>query len=745
MSRHALRCHTASCHRIWETEGFRELCHRCIRNDRRVIDLGFCDDSVSQFVAFCADFSQSVFVLDENGTSARYVIRQGWNRAVHPHLLDGWKLPDDVTARCISDDGAQKVCVHGAEVMGRGILLSVTTGERRKWKRVALCDHLGHDFVYDHFQFQGDALLVTGTKQQSSGVRHCVAVFYEISSRDAAFPMGSLKGSDGRLADDGSVVITWNGSVDDTEEEKRAVYIYDVKNKSEGLPDASSSQHDDLREADLRSSLSLEEYDDLREATILDVYMLHERRTTRLSDQSSTEELFPYTRLTLLCDMRSAGRAKIVLMDLERRAIDSQIDVSASCLRSAPPLTDGGAERRRTFSISPDKQRLLLCDVDKGEGVVYSLVDGKELGTMDYGAADDLAQMRIKFDPLGKFVAVAGREKIQIFAMPQSMELNGGDDFAGDAIGLSMRVLRFAERYDRIGFGHCMSAGYAFRQQLVAKARSLMETGVFSSTQRLLQSLHYASDVSHVIVDAQSQTIAIVSWETHAKICIYRKETPSDSSSVSFLHWNTVDFPDLVTTTTSANESFGTFCTIDEEKAFAFASSNAYGICIARLSLACVDDPITQWIESRTGVPLRKMKVTEDAAKVFAIFEDWEFLVFDITDGIRVVSEGYLHYPCAIHFFVGFFIESSFIHISEDNRSLSVGWDSSRNRLVSFILDLSREDMIADYVRNYCHLRGSNFEWVLWMNRDHSRVMVHRNEHGSSLLIIYDMTCEFVA
>ena len=650
-----------------------------------------------------------------------------------------------MTARCILDDGAQKIYVHGAEVTGRGIVLSVTTAERRKWKRVALCEYLGHDFVYGHVQLQANTLLMTGKRQRPSGVRHCVAVFYEIFSRQATLPVALLKGSAGRLADDGSVVITWNESVSDAEQGERAVYIYDVKKQSERVSDASTSTDGPSIATNLRASLPLDEYDGLRDATILDICLLHEKRAVCLNDQLSTEELFPYTRLTLLCEMRLSGQAKLVLMDLERREVELQIDLSGPRLHSATPSTQDDTRRRQTYGISPEGRRLFLCDVDKRQGVVYSLVDGSELGTMDHGAADDLTQIRIKFDPLGRFVAVAGREKIQIFAMPQPIELDGGDDFSDDAIGLSMRVLQFVERYDRLAFGRSMSDGYAFRRQMVAEARSLNESGVFASARRLLQSLRHASDVSHVIVEPKGRYIAVVFWETHVKICIYRKGTPSDASSSGFLRWNAIDFPDLITTTTSASESFGVFCTIDAQTAFAFASSDANGIFIARLNLTRAEDPITQWIESRSGVPLRKMKVTEDAAKVFAIFEDWEFLVFDVQDGIRVVSEGYLHYPCGIQFFVGFFIDASFIHISEDNRSLSVGWDSSKNRLVSFVLDLAREDMIADYVRNYYHLQGSNFEWVLWMNRDHSRVMVHRNEHGSSLLVIYDVTCEFAA
>ena len=693
---------------------------------------------------FFDDFTESVFSVDEDGASNAWSIRQGWDRSARPPLPEGWSLSDAERIRLISDDETQRIFVHCAEVKGLGLALSIRAREEREWRMLPFAEHFGPDFACRRVQFGGDALLVVGREHRASPGANCVALFRGISSGEAE--LISLEGGDGRLTSDGTVAVAWDDAQESGESERarRGVCVYHVEWDSGSERSSVASRSLSPARPDPRFSVSLEEVAALADSTLVDVHvLLRGKSSVSGNGQLSAEELFPCTRLVMFCDVRSTGKAKVVLMDLERREIEWQIETSASCLRPATPSTEDDALRCRSFDISEDERQLFLCDLDKGEGVVCSLDDGRELCRMDHGDVGDLAHASTaKFDPLGRAIAVEFGNRIEIFAASPPPAPGENGQFASHTIEAAMQILQFVERYDRVGFGRLMRDGFALRQQLVQEATSLVRTGVFAGVQRILNCLD-RSNVSHVILSSERDFVAVVLREAPCSIRIYRKSADSrDPSSQYFTEWKRAPLADLTATGAPEDGTFGVFYSTCGRRRLAVAFPQHRSVCIARVGLARLEEPVTQWIESRTGAPLRRTKVAEDGAKAFALFEDWEFLVLGLDEGIRVVNRGRLHYPCGIDFFVGFFVDSSLVHLSEDGGRLIAGWDSSKSRLVSFQLNCSREDMIADYVRNCAHLQGSNFEWVTWTNRDDTRAMVNRNQSGLNHLVVFDISRE---
>ena len=703
-----------------------------------VINISFCADSSSRFIVFLEDLSMSVFRVELNGELNRFFVLRESERWANPGFSDDWDLSNATKVALVSGDEMRRTFAHLAEVPERGLVLSVLSDEERVWEALPFAEYFGSDFTYSYADFGNDSLLVVGNRRLPSGQEPCIVLFRKIRHQRFDWRVSSLDGSSGRMDRDGTFVLTWDGVGSNVKEATHRVYIYRTASELSSTPEQAVSTDDSPKTKDPAISIALEEYDALVGGILIDARMLFTRGSHLFSDND-----VPHSAKMLLFYGRNRGEtATVFCMDLKNETIEFQLEMEmempwfsiASTLVAR--FLDSG-----NVAIARDEQKMFVCEADGRHGVVHDLRDGRMICRVPLSFQDRIRVAKAEFDPTGQFVAVDNGTVIEVFRVASPIELRGGRSCTEETTEAMLSALWRMEEYDSVAFGQLMAEGFALKRQITAEVAPLVEARVFTDHRSILSD-YEGSNVIHVILSPDRQSVAVVLREGRCKIRIYRtKEMQGFDGFSDDTQWRMVTTAEVTPPRSSYDASCGIFYPADGQTEFAFASAQHDGILIARVRFERPEDLVTHWIESSIRRPLKGMKATADGAKAIVVFEDGEFAVLDLKHGFRTVNRGHLHYPCGIEYFVESLIEAFPIHLSTDSTTLTVGLDPLKKKPVSFRLNSSREDMTAEYMSNVPRHLRLDIEAILWMNRDQTRAIVGFG--ASDRLVIYDISRKF--
>ena len=707
-----------------------------VSRGQEVVNISFCADSSSRFIVFFADLSMSVFRVELNGEWNSFFVLRESERWANPGFSDDWDLSNATKVALVSGDEMRRTFVYLAEVPERGLVLSVLSDEERAWEALPFAEYFGSDFTYSYADFGDDSLLVFGNRRLPSGQEPCIVLFRKIRRQRSDWRVSCLDGSSGRMDRDGTFVLTWDGVGSNVKEAAHRVYIYRTASDSTSDPGQMVSTDDRPKTKNPAISIVLEKHDALVGGMLIDARML----LTSGSHLLSANEV-PHSAKMLLFYGRNRGEtATVFCMDLKNETIEFQLETQMPWFSIASTLVarflDSG-----NVAIARDEQKMFVCESDGRHGVVHDLRDGRVICRLPLSSQDRNRVVKAVFDPTGQFVAVDNGTVIEVFRVALPIELQRGRECAEETTEAMLSALWCVEEYDSIAFGQLMAEGFALKRQITAEVAPLAEARVFTGHRSILSD-YEGSNVTHVILSPDRQSVAVVLREGRCKICIYRTKEIQDFESFSAdTQWRMVTTAEVAPPRSSYDASCGIFCSANGQTEFAFASAQHDGILIARVRFERPEDLVTHWIESSIGLPLKGMKATADGAKAIVVFEDGEFAVLDLKHGFRTVNRGHLHYPCGIEYFVESLIEAFPIHLSTDSATLTVGLDPLKKKPVSFRLNSSREDMTAEYMSNVPRLLILDIEAILWMNREQTRAIVGFG--ASDRLVIYDISRKF--
>ena len=704
-----------------------------VSRGQEVVNISFCADSSSRFIVFFADLSMSVFRIELNDEwNHSFVLRES-ERWANPVFSDDWDLSNARKVALVSDDDMRRTFAHLAEMPEQGLVLSVLSDEERAWEALPFAEYFGSDFAYSYADFGNDSRLVFGNRRLPSGKEPCIVLFHRIRRQRSDWNVSSLDGSSGRMDRDGTFVLTWDGVGSNVKEAAHRVYIYRTASDSTSDPGQMVSTGDCPKTKDPFISIVLEKHDALVGGILIDARML----LTSGSRLLSANDVQHSAKMLLFYGRNRGETATVFCMDLKNETIEFQLETQmpwfSIASTSVTRFLDNG-----NVAIAQEEQKIFVCDSDGRHGVVHDLRDGRMIYRVPLSSQDRIRVVKAEFDPTGQFVAVDNGTAIEVFRVSSPIELRGGRECAEETTEAMMSALWRMEEYDSVAFGQLMAEGFALKRQITAEVAPLAEARVFTGHRSILSD-YEGSNVTHVILSPDRQSVAVVLREGRCKICIYRtKEIQGFDGFSDDTQWRMVTTAEVTPPRSSYDASFGIFCSANGQTEFAFASPQHDGILIARVRFERPEDLVTHWIESSIGLPLKGMKATADGAKAIVVFEDGEFAVLDLKDGFRTVNRGHLHYPCGVEYFVESLIEAFPIHLSTDSATLTVGLDPLKKKPVSFRLNSSREDMTAEYTSNVPRLLRLDVEAILWMNREQTRAIVGFG--ASDRLVIYDIS-----
>ena len=702
-----------------------------------IVNISFCADSSLRFIVFFADLSMSVFHIEQNDELNHFSILRESERWANFEFFNGWSLSNVAKVSLVSGEEMRKTFAHLAEVPEQGLVLSVLSDGEREWEALPFAEYFGSGFTYSHADLRNDSLLIAGTRELPFGYEPCIVLFHRIRHQRADWHVHRLGGSSGRMNGDGTFVLTWDGVGSNMKETVHRINIYRTARDSSSAPGQAVLTDDCLKTKDPLISIALEAFDALVGGMLIDARML---LLTSGSHLFLTNDVPHSAKILLFCVKQCSETATMFVMDLGNQKIEFQLEMQRprSTIASKPVgrFLDSG-----NVAIAQDEQKMFICGSDGRHGAVHDLRDGRVICKVLLSSQDSIRAMEAKFDPTGQFIAVNNGTTIEVFRVASPIEHLDGSEHTEETTEAILSALRCMEKYDSVGFGQLMAEGFTLKRQIMTEMAALVETGVFTGHPHTLSD-YGGSNVTHLILSPDTQFVATVLHEECCRICIYQTKELQNLASGD-THWKMVTTAEVAPPRASDDTSCGIFYSTNGQMEFAFASPQREGILIARVRFKRPEDLITHWIESRIGLPLKRMKVTADGAKAIVVFEDGEFAVLDLRDGFRTVNRGHLHYPCGIDYFTESFIQDFPIHLSADDTKLTVGFDPLKKKPISFRLNASREDMTVEYMSNIPRLLKHHIEAVLWMNLNQTRVVVGFRVNEGTRLVIYDISRKF--
>lgn len=694
-----------------------------------VVNISFLSDTNSLFAVFFDDLSFIVFQITESSTSsARMITRVHHQPPPLNEMHAGNRIPGAQTD-LISKDQTMMTFGHCTACTEQRICLSVHRVQLQADSYLVQRHFSLPGVDYSYGQFSNDACLVI-KKQERGHTGATEVIFWPVQGvRNDEPPFSYLQGTDGRFTCEGRFVVTWDGCGSEKASSERQIYIYHTQSVNRRL--TSSWRHSAHRNV---VAPTLKRVSGIRGCVILHAELLHAEivHPQRFDNSLGTPTLSPEARLLLLCDVSWSETAKIFLLDMNDSTSEFTIDMPGS-LREGMHSPCSLARKffeQSPFIISPNKKLFFLVDRNQRRGTVYSAKTGIPVFVVDW-KDEDFDPVRFEFDPSGHYISLHDRVKVKVFRLSSNSSSTRDWQHAPFCHDEHV-VLEFLREYDVVFFKRLVTEGFSFDFSVWSEAFLLKKDGIFDQIDR-----HRGEqDVMHVVTSTSNNLVAFV-IRGPPRIELWKIEESGDHHSRRLEPWKSIRLPDE-TTEDSAGSSLGMlYATENGRIEFVLLNPQANGVKVVQVDVGASVIVDASVISSPLESPLEKMKLTADGAKALILFQNGDFVVLDLTTIPQAKLRGTFSYPCDINHFSESYIDRGLLHITEDNRKLIVGWNSSVDKPIAFSLQTSERRMFEEYEQNSVNLNDSAFARVLWINHDLSRSIVHKQVNRVNKLEFY--------
>ena len=595
------------------------------------------------------------------------------------------------------------------------------------------------DFARDASPFcvrlggNGHVLVVVDEDHEAGDNDNTYVQLYYNVTWDAQQEVKHLSGSDARFAGDGQFIVSWDGCTSRVPEDQRSVYVYKVSDIVQNKQSSRRKLTNLFRQKApgmQAKQLSVSESSVLLEARLLLDQNSSSRRPTPLKTAS----------LLMLCQVNWSDTAKIFVMSLKTETICFRLDFGMSFVQEleTPRQLVKRLNDQNPFVLSPNQKWIYLWKHDQKKGTVYSVKDGYPVLEVDWSDDDDFEPLRSRFDPSGRFLVLEDGKRMKVFV------LNENGDIVNSAIREvispeAYSVLKFYAVYDRRKLGRILFEALSLRGDLGSRVTTMMGDGLFAAIRDKIATAEQFADV--VVSPDRSLVAFIVNGKTaRIEICSWDKGSQSNGGGLGLM--KSLDFPDLVLSN-AYGDRVGMFLKRGDCHEFMYLNPQAEDVFVVRVNIDDESSPSCGALSKRDGTFLSVMKLTADGSKALVVYHNGQFTVLSLEKGIRTWMRGSISCEVGVHNFVDSFLRDAFIHISEDDKTMIIGWDSVARKPLSIPLNAGSRTTTAAINKVVRHTTLCNLGNILWTNRSRTRAIVSAMREDVDSLIVYDVSGEF--
>ena len=719
---------------------FAEECRLKCSRKKSVRNVSFDSDYPLHFTATFSDSSSSNYKI-QTPTAVGSVIRQS-------SYLENVDVKEDGVLPLTDNEGDGLIAAHRSASLVVELTKGSMDGER--WRdEIAPClpklDGEWTDWASPSFKERfklcclrlnrGNALMVGNWEDDSSDCT-CVYLCSNYQTREETTWPDRLKGSDATFSDDGTFIVTWDGCTSDDSGEPKMIYIYETADFDGEVKVTiwRRTWKEGSRESTSCPPQRTYKVPD-------DRHLLQARLLPIQNGSSAGVPSLMTASLLMLCQVRWSDTAKIFVMSLKTETICFRLDFGESFVQEleSPKQLVKRLSDQNPFVLSPNQKWIYLSKSDQKKGTVYSVKDGYPVLEVDWSDDDDFEPLRSKFDPSGRFLVLEDGKRMKIFV------LNEHDDIVDAAIREvvspdAYSVLRFYAQYDRRKMGKMLSEALSLRGDLGSRVTTMMGGGLFAA---IRDKMEFQADAHFVdvIVSPDRSLVAFVVDGDIVSIEIF--SCKEDVRGTDMLCRKTrVEVPELVLLD-AYGDRFGMFTKRGDCREFTYLNPQAENVIVVKIDIDDESTPRVSDLSKREGTFLSVMKLTADGSKALVVYHNGKFLVLSLEKGVRTWMKGSFACEAGVHTFVNHFLRDAFIHISEDDRTMTIGWDSVAHKPLSIPLNAGSRTTAAAINKVVRHTALSNLGNILWMNRSRTRAIVSATREDVDSLIVYSISGKF--
>ena len=714
-----------------------QCCSR-YRTKKSVLNVRFDGQSSSTFAALFADWSVSTYAVRNAAT--------GMEIKECPQLSN---VDEDEREVFDSEDGTRTEFLE-TELSESALSRAISALNAPDWKEETVtllsakeaARHMlpSTDFPRDIAPFcvrvgrNGVVLVVVAEDGHAGENDNTYVQLHHSDTENGRQTVERLGGSDGRFAEDGQFIVSWDGCTSNAPENRRSVYVYKTSDIVQNKPSTGRQLINLFRKEapEMHAKrLNVPENTVLLEARLLLDQNSSSRRPTQLATAS----------LLMLCQVNWSATAKIYVMSLKTETVCFRLDFGMSFIHEleSPKELVKRLSDQSLFVLSPNQRWIYLSKHDQKKGTVYSVKDGCPVLEVDWSDDDDFEPLRSKFDSSGRHLLLEDGKRIKVLV------LNQHDDIVDSAIREVISpdahsVLEFYAQYDRRKLGKMLSEALSLRGDLGQRVTTMLGDGLFAAIRDKIKTVKHFVDV---IVSPDRSLVAFVANGDTVRIEIYSWEKSGESHGALKM-MRSLDVPDLVLLD-SYGDRVGMFTKRGDCREFTYLNPQAENVFVVKVN---VDDEGSQNISElskKDGMFLSVMKLTADGSKALVVYHNGQFLVLSLEKGIRTWMKGSFACATGVHNFVDHFLRDAFIYISEDDKTMTIGWDSVARKPLSVPLEGCRRTTAAAINKVVRNTPLCNLGNVVWMNRSRTRAIVSATRKDVEDLLVYDISGKFVA
>ena len=720
---------------MWRTVDFTEECRLKHSKRKSVLNVRFDNDYPSHFTAMFSDDSFTNYKI-QTPTAVGSVIRQS-------SYLENVDVKEDRVAPSTDNDGDGLIAAYRSVS-----LVELTRGSmhEERWSEEIVpllaerdgirTDWISRDFA-ERFRLccirpkRGNLLIVGSSNADSSD---CTSV-HLLSNYQATEEMkwpDRLKGSDATFSDDGKFIVTWDGCTSDDSVDPKMIYIYETEDFGREVKLTISRLWRKESSHEFTSRLPRLTYKLPGDRVLLQARLLLDQNS---SSRRPTQ--LPTASMLMLCQVNWSETAKIVVMDLKTETICFRLDFGESFVHEleSPKQLVKTLGNQSPFVLSPNQRWIYLSKHDQKKGTVYSVKDGYPVLEVDWNDDDDFEPLRSKFDSTGRYLVLEDGKRMKVFV------LNQHDDIVDSAIREvispdAYAVLKFYAQYDRRKLGKMLSEALSLRVCLGSRVKTMLADGLFAAVRDKIEFQADAHFVD-VIVSPDRSLVAFVTDGGTVRIEIFSWE--KDVRGVgTLIMTRSLDVPGLVLLD-SYGDRVGMFTKRGDCREFTYLNPQAENVFVVKVNVDDGSTPHVSELSKREGTFLSVMKLTADGSKALVVYHNGKFLVLSLEKGIRTWMRGSFACETGVHNFVDHFLRDAFIHISEDDKTMTIGWDSVAGKPLSIPLDARSRTTAAAINKVARHTTLCNLGNIVWMNRYRTRAIVSATREDVDSLVVYDI------
>ena len=705
--------------RLWDTGNFAQLCvsdaEIC---HQKCLSLSFISSSNNRCFGFFSDLSIAEFRIETSTVSFALEFKRVSHRNMSMNLGIGF-CRVCLNVEVIYNDGEFLAFRHHTNAQSEMLSVIDCSDQRLKWTLLQIRDYLEYDFRYHTASFSGSSLFVVGKQITAEGRLPTILLWPHIDFDSNTSPLSvTLKGNHAQFVNGGRDIVAWTAWKDPVATQKVRVYR---------IRDAIKCCQPNCRPSKFKPFKTFKFTDGTS------IYNAH----LMLAGEEGVR-----TKLVLLADVPWSRNTKIIVLDFESEKLEREIHTRCPLKERFRQFPYSRARTRPSrplvFTVSPNGQWIFISHANQQGGCLFSLKSGFQVIDLDWKERRDFDPVGFKFDPSGQFLATFSRDKLFVsvpLQLPSTIH-HHGLPFNHQSDTLS--TLEFLRLYDRAAFGRAIARGFALQD--VDEGSALLPQN--SVPDRIREKIENQAQgrVKHVVFSPDKRMVVFVisGWSRELEVW---KLMPEEGGAQSvWTHCQTYCWKNELVDDT-AGSSVGMFRTTSSGVLeFVLINAGIQGVHIIRVNTEDLKATEEQMSQSEDNHLLSCLKMTEDWRKAMAVFDSGEFQVIDLMKESEMVeATGRLSHPRDIDAFIEQFIEDCFLHITDDFKSLIIGWDFSRQGLVAVNLELSEEKMAAEIEREVMHLGSANLGMVPWVNKECTRAIV-QCKWGPLQLLVYDIT-----